>query len=112
MKIKEIQVKDQAMKAVEYFSNNGKKKGGFELKRKSNPYGIALKYIFIIKDMSYSDVAQLLDLSPQAINNIVNRMKVDRFDEFYVDKLCDKLSVDSGYFLDLVNEIGRIMEVK
>ena len=107
-----MQLKDQAIKAVNYFTAGGKKSGGNKLKHKLNPYGIALKYIFITRDLTYEDVADKLQITPQAVNHIVNRMKKKCFNEFYVDKLCDKLSVDSGYFKDLVSEIGRIMEVK
>lgn len=112
MKIVEMQIKEQAEKAVSYFTNGGKKNGGNKLRRKQTPYGIALKYIFITRDMTYKDVAQRLEITPQAVNNIVNRMKSKCFNEFYVDRLCDKLCVDSGYFKDLVSEIYLIMEVK
>lgn len=112
MRIVEMQVREQAEKAVRYFTNGGKKNGGNALKHKQNPYGIALKYIFITRDLTYEDVANKLQITPQAVNHIVNRMKKKCFNEFYVDKLCDKLCVDSGYFKDLVGEIGRIMEVK
>lgn len=110
MQIKKIQVKDQAQKAIKYFTNGGKKNGGNKLTHKLNCYGIALKYIFIIRDMTYEDVAKILQTTPQNINHLVNRMGKDRFNEFFVDKLCDKLRIDSGYFIDLVNEIDNIME--
>lgn len=111
MKLQEIQVKDQAKKAVNYFNNGGRKRGGNKSIRKANSFGIALKYVFALRDMTYADVANKLNITPQAINNIVNRMNKNRFDEFYVNKLCRILSIDSAYFYDLVEEIDNIMEV-
>lgn len=111
MKVVEMQIKDQAKKAINYINQGGGKKGGCKLTHNVNSYGIALKYIFALRDLKYSDVAIKLNMTPQAINNIVNRMKKNKFNDVYVDKLCYNLSIDSGYFKDLVREIENILEV-
>lgn len=112
MKIIEMQLKDQAIKAVNYFTAGGKKSGGNKLKHKLNPYGIALKYIFITRDLTYADVAKKFKTTPQNINHLVNRMKRSSFNEFFVDKLCYELSVDGAFFNDLVKEIDNVLEAK
>lgn len=112
MILKETQLKSEAQKAVDYFTNNGKHYGGYKLKWKMNAYGIALKYIFIIKDLTYVEVAKMYGATPQNINYVVNRMKKKQFNPFFVERLCQILSVDSGYFYDLVKEIDKILEVK
>lgn len=110
MNIKEIQVKDQAKRALDFANSGGFKKGGFEITHKLNCYGIALKYIFFLRDLTYADVAYRLKVTPQSVNNIVNRMKKDKFNSFYIDKLCDNLGIDVLYFKDLVQEIDNILE--
>lgn len=112
MKIQEMQVKDQAQKAINFFNSGGSKKGGCKLTHTVNSYGIALKYVFALRDLTYEDVANKLQVTPQSVNNIVNRMKKSKFNEIYVDKLCHVLSIDSGYFQDLVNEIDNILEAR
>lgn len=107
-----MQVKDQAQKAVNYFTSGGKKIGGNKLSHDINCYGIALKYIFMIRDLTYEDVAKKMLVTPQSVNNLVNRMKKERFNDFYVDKLCNILNIDSIYFNDLVNEIDCILGAK
>lgn len=111
MRIQEMQVKDQAKKAIEYFNNGGRKKGGCKLTHNANSCGIALKYIFALRDLTYENVAIKLKVTPQNVNNIVNRMKKNKFNDIYIDKLCNVLSIDSGYFKDLVAEIDNILEV-
>lgn len=110
MRIQEMQVRDQAKKAIEYFNSGGSKKGGCKLTHNVNSYGIALKYIFALRDLTYEDVAIKLQVTPQNVNNIVNRMKRSKFNDIYIDKLCHILSIDSGYFKDLVGEIDSILE--
>nr|DAK86211.1 MAG TPA: Regulatory protein [Caudoviricetes sp.] len=110
MKIQEMQVKDQAQKAIEFLNSGGSKKGGCKLTHNVNSYGIALKYIFALRDLSYEDVANKMQVTPQSINHIVNRMKRDKFNDIYKQKLCDTLSIDSAYFKDLVEEIDKILE--
>lgn len=105
-----MQVKDQAQKAVEFFTNGGNKNGGYKKTHSASSYGVALKYIFAIRDMTYENVGAKLNVTPQSVNNIINRMKKEKFNAIYVDKLCNKLSIDSAYFTDLVSEIDNIME--
>lgn len=112
MIIKEVQLKNEAKKAVEFFTADGKHNGGNKLRWKMNAYGIALKYIFITRDLTYVEVAEKYGSTPQNINYIVNRMKKKQFNPFFVDKLCQMLSVDSGFFNDLVKEIENILEEK
>lgn len=110
MQILEVQVKDQAQKAVDYFNCGGNKKGGLAITHNANSYGIALKYIFAIKDLTYESVGAKMNLTAQSVNNIVNRMKRERFTSPYIEKLCRAISIDSAYFNDLVDEIDNIME--
>lgn len=105
-----MQVKDQANRAIQFLNDGGCKKGGCKLNHNVNSYGIALKYIFALRDLSYEDVAKKLFITPQSVNHIVNRMKKEKFNEIYIDKLCNKLSIDSAYFSDLVQEIDKILE--
>lgn len=111
MKIQEMQISDQAKKAIDYQNNGGNKKGGLACTHNVTSYGIALKFIFALKDLTFEDVGQKLFLTPQSVNNIVNRMKKDKFNDLYIEKLCNALSIDSGYFNDLVKEIDKILEV-
>lgn len=110
MRIQEMQVKDQAQKAVGFTKSGGGKKGGWQLTRTVNSYGIALKYIFALRDLTYEEVAAKMNITPQGVNNIVNRMKKEKFNEIYVQRLCETLAIDSAYFNDLVNEIDNILE--
>lgn len=112
MILKETQLKSEAQKAVDYFTSQGKHCGGYKLRWHACSYGIALKYIFITRDLAYTDVAKMYGSTAQNINYIVNRMKKHRFNPFFVDRLCQTLSVDRGYFKDLVEEIDRILEAK
>lgn len=111
MRIEEMQIKDQAQKAVDYMNKGGNKKGGWRLNHNVHSYGIALKYIFALRDLSYENVALKMNVTPQSVNNLVNRMKRERFDDIFIQKLCDNLSLDSAYFKDLVAEIDNILEV-
>lgn len=110
MKIQEMQIRDQAQKAIDYQNSGGNKKGGIARTHNINSYGIALKFIFALKDLTFEDVGLKLNLTPQSVNNIVNRMKKDKFNDIYIDKLCNALSIDSAYFTDLVEEIDNILE--
>lgn len=110
MKIQEQQVRYQAEQAVEFVRNGARKRGGFELKRKTTPYGIALKYIFALRDLTFEQAAELGKFSAQNLNYIVNRMKSCRFDTIYIDKLCYTFNIDRQYFDDLVREISNVME--
>ena len=87
-----------------------KKQKSKPLKRKTTAYGIALKYIFALRDWQMKDASAKVGISPQSLNYIVNRQAEDRFDPIYVRKLCNKFGVDSEYFVDLVSEIKSILE--
>lgn len=110
MRIKERQVKEQAQRAVEFAVDSAKRKGKNKCKRKPNEYGIAFKYIFALRDMTFKDVSCKTKYSAQSINYIVNRMDVDRFDYVFVQRMCDILNIDYLYFKDLVSEIKILME--
>jgi hypothetical protein len=112
LNIKERQVKEQAQRAVEFASVSAKTNRRNRCRRKPNAYGIAFKYIFALRDMTFKDVSRKTNYSPQSINYIVNRMSVDRFDCVFVQKMCDFLNLDYYYFRDMVEEIKILMEKK
>lgn len=112
MRIQEQQVRYQAEQAVEFVQNGARKRGGWQLRRKANPYGVALKYIFALRDLTFEEASQLGGFTAQNINYIVNRMKKNRFDTIYIDKICHTFNIERQYFIDLVNEISLVMEGK
>lgn len=112
MKIQERQVREQAEQAVEFVMGGARKRGGWKLKRRVNPYGVALKYIFALRDLTFEKAASMCNFTAQNLNYIVNRMKKDRFDTIYIDKLCRAFNIDRIYFIDLVNEISKVAEGK
>lgn len=110
MNIFEMQVRQQAEQAVEFIENGGTKKGANKPTRKMNPYGIALKYIFAIRDQTFEEASKLCDCTAQNLNYIVNRKKESSFNTIYIDKLCRIFNIDRMYFRDLVKEIRNVME--
>ena len=110
MSIEERQAKEQAQRAVEFAVASAKRKGRNKCKRKPNEYGIAFKYIFALRDMTFKDVSCKTKYSAQGINYIVNRMDADRFDCVFVQRMCEVLNIDYFYFRDLVSEIKILME--
>ncbi len=106
MKMRVNQINTQALEAIEY----SKKQKSKPLRHKTTPYGVALKYIFALRDWKLKDASAMVGISPQSLNYIVNRQPSDRFDPIYVRKLCDKFGVDSAYFVELVGEIKSILE--
>ena len=106
MKIRENQIKTQALEAVQY----AKKQKTKPLKHNASAYGVALKYIFALRDWQMKDASAMAGMSPQSLNYIVNIQSSDRFDPIYIRKLCDKFGVDSAYFVELVGEIQSILE--
>ena len=110
MKIREMQVREQAQRAVEFSSDSARNRKKNRCRRKLNAYGIAFKYIFALRDLTFKDVATKMKYSPQGINYIVNRMSEDSFDCVFVQKMCDILNLDYYYFKDMVEEIKVLME--
>ena len=110
MTIQERQVRDQAEQAVEFVRNGGTKKGANKPTRRMNPYGVALKYIFAIRDWTFEDASKFCDCTPQNMNYILNRKKANSFNTIYIDKLCSYFNIDRLYFRDLVSEIRNVME--
>ena len=108
--IQERQVREQAEQAVEFVENGGRKHGANKPTRKMNPYGIALKYIFAIRDQTFEDASKFCNFTAQNLNYIVNRKKASTFDTIYIDKLCRIFNIDRVYFRDLVSEIRNVME--
>lgn len=106
MKIVVNQIKTQAREAVQY----AKKRKTRPLKSQSSAYGIALKYIFALRDWTLKYASEKVGISPQSLNYIVNEQPADRFDIIYIRKLCNKFGVDSAYFVELVQEIDAILE--
>ena len=108
MKILINQVKTQAKEAVLC----SQKHIGRTKKHKINAYGIALKYIFALRDLSLKNASEIAGISPQNLNYIVNRQPVEQFDPVYVRRICQKFNVDCEYFVELVEQIGIILEGK
>lgn len=106
MKIVVNQIKTQAREAIEC----SRKQRTKPVKGQITAYGIAFKYIFELRDWQMKDASKIAGMSPQSLNYIVNKQPEDRFDPVYIRKLCNKFSVDSAYFVDLVTEIKAILE--
>lgn len=107
---KTLQIEEEAKKAISLDPKN-RKCGGYALKHKCNCYGLTFKYIFHIKNLTFVDVGNLIGLTPQAINHIVNRMPKKSFmDEDFVERICKKLRIDTEYFYELSEKVNEIME--
>ena len=107
---KQEQIQQIAREVIE-FNPKARRKGGNHLKRKCNAYGLTLKYIFRVKDLTYVDVGNLFNVTPQSINHLVNRSSVESFsDTLFLKKVLKKLRVNYDYFCDLVREVQTIME--
>lgn len=101
-------MREIALEIVEF--NENFVKGGVKCSHKSSKYGKVLKYLIFERGLGYKDVGKILDMTPQAVNNIVNRMAERSFNCFYIRKLCTKLNIDEKYFLNLSDLVGEILD--
>lgn len=106
--IKNVQIEDEAISIIN-FDAKARKCGGNELKRKCNCYGLTLKYMFAIKDLTYKDVGDIVGVTAQSINYLVNRASEESFTDIYMKHLCRKLSIDYQYFRDLSEQVRSIL---
>lgn len=104
-----VQIEEEAKNIIQYNLERVKTQGN-KLKHKGNQYGFTLKYIFAIKDLSFIDVGNILGVTAQAVNHLVNRQKEDSFKNIvFVKKLCQKLNIDYKYFMELCEKVKEIM---
>lgn len=101
-------MREIALEIVEF--NENFVKGGVKCSHKSSKYGKVLKYLIFERDLGYKDVGKILNMTPQAVNNIVNRMEEKSFNCFYIRKLCKNLNIDEKYFLNLSDLVGEILD--
>jgi hypothetical protein len=106
---KESKIEEIAKKIVAYNPKKGKVKNGYLLSHKPTAYGLVLKYIFGMRDLTYKEAGNILGYSSQNINNLVNRTENEHFDEFTVERLCNKLFIDKKYFMQLVELVNELI---
>ena len=107
--IKQTQLEDEAKKVVQ-FNPKARKCGGNKLLHDCNCYGMTLKYLFAIRDLTYKSVGEILGITAQAVNNLVNRTKECNISGTkYLENLCKKLNIDYIYFNDLCEEVRKII---
>ena len=107
--IQEIQVTEEAQKVIK-FKPKARKCGGNALKRRCNCYGMTLKYLFALKELTYQKVGDILKITPQAVNYLVNRSsEYNIADTFFLENLCRKLNIDYRYFMDLSEEVRKLI---
>ena len=109
LNIKETQLIDEAKKVVQ-FNPKARKCGGNKLSHNCNCYGMTLKYLFAVKDLTFKSVGEILGITPQAVNNLVNRTKESNLSgTIFLENLCNKLNIDYIYFNDLCEEVRKII---
>ena len=107
--INQVQVQDEAKNIIK-FNAKARKCGGNRTKRRCNCYGLTLKYLFALKGLSYKKVRDLIGVTAQSINHLVNRSKEESVNDFiYMKSFCRKLNIDYQYFQELCDEVRRIM---
>lgn len=107
--IQKIQIYNEANNVI-HFNPKARKCGGNKLNRKCNCYGLTLKYIFSLKGLTYEDVGEIIGVTAQSVNHLVNRASEESFsNERYMKYLCQKLNVDYQYFKDLTECVRSIM---
>lgn len=107
--IKETQLIEEAKNVVR-FNPKARKCGGNKLTHKCNCYGMTLKYMFAVRDLTYKQVGDILGVGPQAVNHLVNRTsEYNISDTFYLQNLCKKLNIDYKYFIDLCEEVRNLI---
>lgn len=107
--IVETQLEQEAKNIIQ-FDSKGMKCGGNALKRECNCYGMTLKYLFAVKELSYKQVGEILGISSQGVNHLVNRTKERNFqNNVFVRKICTKLGIDYLYFYDLSSKVKELM---
>lgn len=105
----EVQLEKESENII-HFNAKAMKCGGNNLTRKCNCYGLTLKYLFAVKDLSYKQVGEILGITPQAVNHLVNRTSEKNFENIvFVSKMCKKLNIDYQYFCDLCSKVKEIM---
>lgn len=75
--------------------------GGNKCTHKTSVYGKILKYIFAEREWTFEFVGQLLGMTAQNVNYIVNRMSENSFSPIYVRRLCKNLNIDYEYVCEL-----------
>lgn len=104
-----VQIEEEAKNIIQYNLSNGRKNCK-KLTHKGNQYGFTLKYLFAIKDLSFINVGEILGVTAQAVNYLVNRQKEETFENIvFVKKLCNKLNIDYQYFMDLCGKVKELM---
>lgn len=85
--------------------------GGYKLTHSPNSYGIALKWLISRQKMTYKQFAERLNgTTGQNLNYFINRVGKSKTEELDFDRMCLILKVSKEYFLDLCNEIEKLME--
>lgn len=90
--------------------NSSLSKGGYVCSHKVSVYGKVLKYIFAEREWTFMFVGELLSMTPQNVNYIVNRMNDNNFNCIFLKRICNRLSIDYDYFCklcDIVREIEK-----
>ena len=75
--------------------------GGNKCTHNTSVYGKILKYIFAEREWTFEFVGQLLGMTAQNVNYIVNRMSENSFSPIYVRRLCKNLNIDYEYVCKL-----------
>lgn len=76
-------------------------KGGNKCTRTTTVCGKILKYIFAEREWTFDFVGQLLGMTAQSVNHIVNRQHENSFNPVYLRRLCKSLNIDYDYFCEL-----------
>lgn len=104
------EIKEEAKKVVRY-KPKSRKGGGYELSHQCNCYGLTLKYIFALKELTFKKVGNILGVTPQSINHLVNRTAEYNIEnEIFLEKLCNQLSINYDYFRMLCEEVRMLID--
>ncbi len=104
-----VQLQEEAKNVVN-FDAKAMKCGGNKLKHQRNHFGMTFKYLFAIKDLTFKEVGEILGMSAQSINHLVNRTRAQSFENNpFVKRMCNLLNIDYQYFIDLSNEVKGLI---
>lgn len=107
-----IEIQQEAKKVAK-FKAQARKCGGYRLARKCNCYGLTLKYLFAKNNLTYKKVGNLLGITAQGVNHLVNRTsEYNLEDTQYLEDLCKTLSIDYEYFNELCKEVRKLINDK
>ena len=106
-----VQITEEAKRAIQFdFNEMNSGTNKHRKTRKPTSFGITLRYLFAVKDLSFQQVGDILGITRQAVNHIVNRMAEENFDKIvFAEKMCKKLNIDYAYFCNLCDKVKELM---